>query len=59
MLQVNLCNFPHQVVLPLILQDKINLVESYVYQHADQQMALVMLLDSLLDKDVDIGTIIR
>ncbi|KAI0227147.1 3'-5' exonuclease domain-containing protein [Lamellibrachia satsuma] len=48
-----------EVVLPLLLQDKVNLVESYVYRHPDQQMALLKLIDYLIDRDTDIGSVIR
>ncbi len=52
-------NYVLQIVLPLLLQDKLNLVENYVYQNRTQQMALVKLLDHLCDQDTNITDIIR
>ncbi|XP_064616174.1 exonuclease mut-7 homolog isoform X2 [Liolophura sinensis] len=43
-----------QIVLPLLLQDKVNLIESYVYGQPSEQMALLKLLDHLCDKSTDL-----
>ncbi|XP_067661901.1 exonuclease mut-7 homolog isoform X1 [Haliotis asinina] len=48
-----------EIILPLLLQDKVNLVESYVIGNPEQQKAVVQLLDHLCDRETDINRIIE
>ncbi|CAH1786913.1 unnamed protein product [Owenia fusiformis] len=48
-----------EIVIPLLLTDKVNLIESYVYRNKAAQIKIVQLLDRLCDKSVDIGHIVR
>ncbi|XP_053380810.1 exonuclease mut-7 homolog isoform X2 [Mercenaria mercenaria] len=43
-----------EIVLPLILQDKINLLETYVCGFPEHQETLVQYLDHLCDKETDL-----
>ena len=47
------------VCLPLILQDKANLVEKYVFQNKKQQERLLLLLDWLVGDSTDLDDVIR
>lgn len=46
-----------EIVLPLILQDKINLLEVYVSGFPEHQEMLVCYLDHLCDRDTDLGLV--
>ncbi|XP_046578003.1 exonuclease mut-7 homolog [Haliotis rubra] len=48
-----------EIILPLLLQDKVNLLESYVIGNPEQQKAVVQLLDHLCDRETDINRIIE
>ncbi|XP_071097529.1 exonuclease mut-7 homolog [Haliotis cracherodii] len=48
-----------EIILPLLLQDKVNLVESYVIGNPEQQKAVVQLLDHLCDRETDINRVIE
>ncbi|XP_006813243.1 exonuclease mut-7 homolog [Saccoglossus kowalevskii] len=52
------CFTLNEIVLPLIYQDKGNMVERYLHGHKDLQIELVKLLDSYCDKDFDLNGII-
>ncbi|XP_060070082.1 exonuclease mut-7 homolog isoform X2 [Ylistrum balloti] len=47
-----------EIVLPLILQDKVNLIETYLIGNQRQQQLVVQMLDRLCDRSVDMATII-
>ena len=47
------------ICVPLILQDKINLVENYVKNNREAQANLMMLLDWLVDDETDIQDVIQ
>ena len=42
----------------MLLQDKINLMESYVFQNQKWQLKLIQYLDHLCNPDTDVGQII-
>ncbi|GFO49630.1 exonuclease mut-7 homolog isoform x1 [Plakobranchus ocellatus] len=44
----------NEIVIPLLLSDKVNLLESYVYSSPDQQVSLLSLLDHLCARNTDI-----
>ena len=44
----------HQVLVPLFLQDKINLVETYLAGCPQLQREFLSLLDHLCDRSVDV-----
>ena len=48
-----------QIILPIILQDKLNLLETYVYGSEDYQQILVQYLDHLCDRDTDLEMILK
>ncbi|XP_069121418.1 exonuclease mut-7 homolog isoform X1 [Argopecten irradians] len=47
-----------EIVLPLILQDKVNLIETYLMGNPGQQLLVAQMLDRLCDRSVDMATII-
>ncbi|KAH3795422.1 hypothetical protein DPMN_148972 [Dreissena polymorpha] len=49
----------HEIVLPLLLQDKVNLVETYVCGFPDHQRILVQYLDHLCDRETDLDLVVR
>ena len=49
--------YKFQVLLPMLFQDKINIVETYVYQNWKWQLKLVKYLDHLCDPKTDINQI--
>ena len=49
----------YDVCLPLILQDKVNLVEKYVFQNRAEQKRLLLMLDWLIDDKTNIDDVIR
>ncbi|KAK3600347.1 hypothetical protein CHS0354_015943 [Potamilus streckersoni] len=46
-----------EVVLPLLLQDKINVLETYVYGNPEQQKVLLQYLDHLCDRGTDLSQV--
>ncbi|XP_033725310.1 exonuclease mut-7 homolog isoform X2 [Pecten maximus] len=47
-----------EIVLPLILQDKVNLIETFLMGNPGQQLLVVQMLDRLCDRSVDMAAII-
>lgn len=47
-----------EIILPIILQDKINLLETYVNGEPDYQQVLVQYLDHLCDRETDLELIL-
>ncbi|XP_021375991.1 exonuclease mut-7 homolog isoform X2 [Mizuhopecten yessoensis] len=47
-----------ETVLPLILQDKVNLIESYLVGNPQQQQLVVHMLDRLCDRSIDMSHVI-
>jgi len=48
-----------QIALPLVLQDKVNVLETFAAGNPRQQSMIVQMLDSLCDKDTVIDNVIR
>lgn len=47
-----------EMVLPLILQDKVNLIEAYLVGNHEQQRLAVQMLDRLCDRSINMASVI-
>lgn len=51
-------NLEEEFVIPLLLQDKLNVVETLVSQHRNHQIILVQFFDRISTRGFDLSTII-